>query len=93
MTTFTIELVITDNRFVNPSAFGSNINRKTVYKGSEEDDSIAIAEAERICGKLEESPVNTDVKGRKFRTWTRTHILHLEYKFRSALVVTFKSEL
>lgn len=93
MTTFSIELVVTDNRFVNPSALGSNISRKTIYKGSGADDHLAISEAERICGKLESSLMNPDVKGRKFRTWTRFRTLHVECNYNSELVVTFKSEL
>lgn len=93
MTTFSIELVVTDNRFVNPSALGSNISRKTIYKGSGADDHLALSEAERICGKLESSLMNPDVKGRKFRTWTRFLVLHVECNYNSALVVTFKSEL
>ena len=93
MTNYKIELVITDNRFVEQSAFGSNVIRKTIHKGAAKDDSLALYEAELICGKLENSTISKDIVGRRFRTWVRSHSLHSEYKFTSTLVVTFKSEL
>lgn len=93
MTHFTIELTITDDRLVNPKDLGHNTTRRTVYKGQADDDDIALSEAEKICGNLTAGPVNTDTTGRKYRTWVRRHTLHKEYKFNSALVVTFQTEI
>ena len=91
MTHFTIELTITDDRFINPSNLGSNTTRRTIYKGKADNDEIALSEAEKICGSL--TPGGADVIGRKYRTWVRHHILHKEWKFNSSMVVTFQSEL
>lgn len=89
MTTYTIELVIQDNRFTNPNDLGSNMRRKTILRGSAVDDSQAMNEAELVCGKLEEEFAYK--VGPKYRTWVRTHTLHKEYKYSSSLVATFKT--
>jgi hypothetical protein len=93
MTTFVIELVVIDNRFVNPKILGSNITRKTIRKGKARDDEAALYEAGLICGELKNPEIAQETVGKKYRTWTRTHTLHEETDFSSSLVVTFKSEL
>ncbi len=93
MTHFTIEMIITDDRFINPADLGHNTTRRTVYKGKADTDEIALSEAEKICGPLMEGGVYSDTTGRKYRTWVRHHWLHSEYKFCSSLNVTFKTEL
>lgn len=93
MTTFKIELVIRDDSLVNPNILGHDISRKTIYRGTAANESLAVYEAECICGKFDTPKFNTTRNGRKFRTSVLTRTLYDEHDHSSTLVVTLKSEL